>query len=398
MPGFIREERLRHTPFPIDMSMQTDHPFYHSVFWGILDGKATIADKSDIHFELWGEYRGGSFGTFSREHLVLFPLFHAGHYDTLTIGRSKIALKVKVGFLEDFQSEAGLSLYNLDVQGAKVILDSKQWGLELDLIGDLLLGIGLGIDDAAAAHLTRHLDERFDIGFSLLKMQRKRQRMVEENRVIPGITFRWDHPNYSVFGQFSFRPFAARYIVDKELYQPIFTDKIGALLGGRYAFQRGKFSMNNQLEWRYYGKTFNFGSLDRIFPYRDTAQSLWGNYIGSHIYPLKFYRRDFSQWAVFTEYEDRNVFGLTYVAKAKYQLSKNFQLRLDLDLNGIFAEREPFFLYRFYTLSLDYQLYEKIRLSLLLTNKGMNLDVHYPTFYQNRHPYLGLMFEMPVPE
>ena len=58
--------------------------------------------------------------------------------------------------------------------------------------------------------------------------------------------------------------------------------------------------------------------------------------------------------------------------------------------HAMMAEGEKPFTYPFYTIGFGWEPVDENYLMVVVTNKGMNLDVNYPTFYLYKVPYFGL--------
>ena len=60
-----------------------------------------------------------------------------------------------------------------------------------------------------------------------------------------------------------------------------------------------------------------------------------------------------------------------------------------MDINALYAEGLAPFVYPFYTIGLGWQPDERTNIAVIMTNRGMNLDLHYPTLYLYKHPFFG---------
>ncbi|MEM7105930.1 MAG: hypothetical protein AAF502_22535, partial [Bacteroidota bacterium] len=99
--------------------------------------------------------------------------------------------------------------------------------------------------------------------------------------------------------------------------------------------------------------------------------------------------------AVFTEYPRQYVFGAGLVAEAQYRIGKNFKTKLLFDYLGIKAERSGYN-YLFYTWELMYNPWQDLSMGIMLTNKHMNLDTYYQTFYMTGPPSINIHFRKPL--
>jgi hypothetical protein len=122
--------------------------------------------------------------------------------------------------------------------------------------------------------------------------------------------------------------------------------------------------------------------------YRDPDEPEYNNTIGDNMYPLKYFNRPFMQWAVFTEYQWKNIWGINTQSKIIFDLIGKLKGNVDLDLNAIFAENENAFIYPFCSFGFNYDLEKDVVIKFLISNKAMNLDIHYPSFYLLKRFYL----------
>lgn len=96
-----------------------------------------------------------------------------------------------------------------------------------------------------------------------------------------------------------------------------------------------------------------------------------------------------SQWAVFTEYQGNDVSSAGLLWNTTFKVSKHFKTALDLDYLYVRSDGEAFH-YLYYTWRFYYQVIQNMRIGTFLSNKAMNLDAHYQTFYMLRAPAIGL--------
>ena len=113
--------------------------------------------------------------------------------------------------------------------------------------------------------------------------------------------------------------------------------------------------------------------------YRDDSGSI--STIGAHLYPAKYFLRPFSQWAVYTEYEGRDVQTLIFRCNGMFDLGSGLSVLTDLDFNHLSVSNEDDFIYPFYNAGVRWTPADGVSLDITHTNRGMNLDMHYPTLY-----------------
>jgi len=118
---------------------------------------------------------------------------------------------------------------------------------------------------------------------------------------------------------------------------------------------------------------------------------------GDYIYPLKSYFRPLSQWALYSEYQNNgNIKGIELTLQIDWNFYKKLHFFVDIEnvnINRFNPNGSNTFSYLYYTSNLYINLADKMILGFYLTNKQMNLDVNYPTFYQLKHPLIGFNFK-----
>jgi len=176
-------------------------------------------------------------------------------------------------------------------------------------------------------------------------------------------------------------------------------NQIAFVIGLKTKHETKKVIWTDVTEFRYYGKSFNARHFVNNVLYRELLSSrpLYANTIGEYLYPLRKFETPFGQWAVFTEYQGSNVTSVSSSGLVSYQFSKKIAADLDYDLNLIMATKDTAypnakidFFYPFFSFGIYYKPIRKFKAGLLVTNKGMNLDISYPTFYLYRRPYFGI--------
>jgi hypothetical protein len=158
---------------------------------------------------------------------------------------------------------------------------------------------------------------------------------------------------------------------------------IAWLAGATLADAGADHALHVLVEHRRYGSAFNLGFYQpNFFFYRDAI----GSVVGRQWYPLSVYDRPFSQWAVATEYQGRDVRLSTLRCELARRLVGRLWCETDLDLNAVAAEGETTFIYPFYEAGVAWRLQPGVAFHWTWTNRGMNLDRHYPTLYLFEHP------------
>lgn len=363
----------------------TDSPMAHGASFVEFAFEDSVSRDLSIQASLTADLRGYSFGVFNRDNVAVYPKYFASYLwesdnDAARAYKYPIGLAAQAGTFQDDRHYEGLQLYNLDYQAIYVHAQVGRVRFSHLHIGDMRSGIGLGVDDwvdyrvsledwAVWDDWTADLrlgatdyddftsDSWLDVGNLSLGLERDRTRL---------------------YGQIGFRPIPGGF--DWRL-------KYASLLGAYSEGDHGWMDHETRMEWRHYGGVFNYERSQQDVYYRERYDDDgFGNFNGPQLYPLEAIDRPFSQWAVFTEYDKRYVDGLTLHTDLEFDIQRSHTFRVELDLNTIFAEGEDVFLYWFYSAGPVVRAAEDAYLSLSLTNKTMNLDKHYPTFYQLTRP------------
>lgn len=389
---YHRTNRGQLIGLPTTFDSITDNPLRHGATYVAIKTETTYKNQVTLFADLYAEHRGVSYGIFDRNNTVVFPVMRIELKDSLRLFKNTLHLSGKIGEFLDEKLDEGLTIYNLDVQGFQIRADYKNFILHYTVYGDLYNGIGLGIDDADHFSLQKELKNNSSIGVSVL-MARPPYAPLKNNfniNLFASKIFK----SAQLYGQVAYRPFDADFLVGD------FSKKSALVTGIKFSGENKKFSHSLKAEARYYGYLFNFDyyNWDTVL-YRRPATDINSNYantVGPYLYPLRKFDTPFSQWAVFTEYTGSYVWSIGLSGNVTYHLSKKFDAFVDYDLNYInshldkvFAdpdERNSSFLYPFMNAGFSYQPAENTSIKASVTDKAMNLDLNYPTFYLLKRP------------
>ncbi|MBC8144619.1 MAG: hypothetical protein H7X80_03475, partial [bacterium] len=291
----------------------------------------------------------------------------------------------------------GLMLYNIDAQGARLTINAKRFYLGYVKVADMYEAIGLGIQDydelsLGIAKLPLSDVITLDASAGLFSIPKAgavvrypetspRGELVRAADML-GIgataSARLSQGDAAaVYSQAALRAGRSEHLLSRAAY----------VVGAEGSFAQSDLSIDYKAEYRFYGGLFNAGLRNSDVYYRDPDGGYYGNTVGPALYPLTHYDRPFSQWAVFTEYQDlKDVQGATVRAVADWQFSTSFAIRGDVDLNYIIAENTDGYLYPFYTFGIGWVPSERFRIDVSATNRTMNLDKTYPTLYMLTAP------------
>lgn len=351
----------------LDNDLVTDNPFFHGSYFCRLGGQFVYDSTLYITTAVNMEQRGFSAGRYNANTLNVYPYFNARYLKK----RGEFSYLLQVGDFWDMRLYEGLTFYNLQTQSWVFKLKYGPFYLKHVGIGDLLRGIGLGIDDV------------YDYSFGLEKLKLSSEILYADMRI--------GYSNNRGSGSGGFWNVSTRlnYKDFLEIYSQYSTQETGgAFLMGLDLSEKTifKFTYNVSLDYRSYSSGFNSGYINNVYYRNPQITSSFENSTSSVFFPLEFYERPFGQWALYTEYQGRNVQGFNLKGELSYNLFRKTFIRTKLDFNWI-STKEESVLYPFYSIGFGEKLVEDIEITLELTNRILNLDKHYPTLYASKKPY-----------
>lgn len=378
-----------------------DSPLFHGASAFGLRIESDIIKNYHVDALFVGEHRGISYGVFNTGNMIVYPVLRFRFVDTLRFGQQKWIVSGSGGQERNFQQGEGLYLYNLNCHAERIRLQVRPHLIfEGFHIGDLLLGIGLELDEVYQGSvifkdlpLSKNSKKRLDVQFALTQWKGGyyanyyNYTNAEKTFFLPEIVATLHiNSDTKFYAHLGYKRVQNAYQIDSAIYYTSKTmDKCAGVIGFKNHTKQEKWHFETVAEARFYGKTFNFERASKAQFYRNSRTFFSSNTtIGNNIYPLSSYDRPFSQWGVFTEYRHQNVGALTLRTKGNVQLKNRFYGYFDLDYNVIFAENEPVFQYFFATTGLNFKLRNDVDCGVGVTNKGMNMEIFYPTFYQHR--------------
>jgi hypothetical protein len=350
-------------------------PIDHGAFYLKFDLKAKLKGFT-LRTVLNTERRSMSSGVYEKREMVVYPKIYFAYETKMKIDKQVVQLGASVGNIDQFKLFEGLTIYNIDVAATNFFVKLKQIKLEFNKIGDLLRGIGLNIDD----------ENDFILSIDNIKLFKHWGLDLKT-----GITYYIgsDYYSYSMSAALhdnnNFRLYSQLSFMYGKQTNISYNGRLAFLAGVKYKKDFSRFKIDLTGEYRFYSGYFN---LD----FKKTAHV---NYLGDILYPLYNYELYFSQWAVFTEYQDDNrnaldVSGLTLQFFGKYYFYRHLYCFAMLDFNYIMAKGESPFLYPFYEIGAGVEPVSNLFIYISYTNKGMNLTRHYQTFYLFKKPVLNL--------
>ncbi len=369
MPDYIRQRRSA-ADTNGQFSTPRDNPLYHGAQYVDVQGRFHPADGIHVWASIITEHRGASYGVFNENAIRIVPQLNAELDTSFALLGSPFRFHASAGNERSLKLYEGLTIYNVETQGSHFFVEWHHLRFGYHKIGDLMFSYAMGIDDVD------------DWSLALESYPIDSINSIDVRVGTTGYSQRGEsNTNYSAaFNSKRFKVYAQYSVRDHEgLSSP------ASLLGidaHSYNDIPG-LSIKACLEWRRYRNYFNdnyssSGSTSYYFYYyRD--------------YPLYLFRRPFSQWAIFTEYQDKDQEGLTARFDVEWNIISSLFVICNLDVNRISSTYSEPFVYTFYDIGVAWQPLPQVRFMCSMTTKGMDLTRNVPgTFYMYDTPLMQL--------
>ena len=375
LPRRINEPEVRRN-WNLENDLVSDNPFFHGSYFFRLGGQFVYDSSLYVTAAVNMEQRGFSDGRFSLNTMNLYPYLNARYAKS----RGKFSYLLQAGDFWDMKLYEGLTFYNLQTQSWVFKLKYGPFYLKHVGVGDLVRGIGLGIDDL------------YDYSFGAEELPLSSGSVLLDARV------GYSNNRGSLSGGFWNYSSRVKYRKLFELFVQYSSQNSGdAFLVGADLNEQNFFGLNYKVsvDYRSYSSGFNLGYINTVY-YRDPNEGAgFTNSTSDVFFPLEFYERPFGQWALFTAYQGRDVQSFSLRGALSYQLWMNTYIRTRLDFNWIIVAEETV-LYPFYSIGFGYQSEDDIEIMLEFTNRVMNLDKNYPTLYASDSPYFMIRAYKPL--
>lgn len=376
-----------------------DNPVFHNSVQLMLHSRWEITRGVSFDANLQLEQQGHSFGPYNAARTFFQPQMRLEIDRDLIFFKQDFNFRGAVGTFRNFRLNEGLFIYGLDVQGLDLSLAWKRLRLRYVQINDLQAGIGLNMQEVYFINLqldSLPLGSRWkaDMGAALF---------ATNSLFGPSLKLGFQHGEnlrlYAEAGTNMNVPEGLRLYVPRNSM----LDQLGLVAGVKWKRESDLLETNLRAEFRYYGNEFLFFRKWEGFGYsggRAELQSLFsGQKPRNHYYPLHYSDRPFAQFGLFTDFYNNgpslnnlspDVGAITLNANVKLNLRHQLFLRAILDFNLIFTEYSEPYLYPFYRVSFGWQPHPGNRLSIGLTNKSMDYQLHYPTHQLLTRPFFAL--------
>jgi hypothetical protein len=377
LPRRVNEPNLRNL-WGLNNDLITDNPFFHACYSFRFGTQFQFRNALFVTAAISAEQRGFSDGVFSSNTRNFYPYLNA--YYTKKI--KDFSLLFQLGDFWDFKLYEGLTFSNLETQSWVFKFKYKNFYVKHAGIGDLLIGIGLGIDDL------------YDYSFGIEELS-----LSKNNQINLDVRIGYSN-NRNSFGG-GFWNFSTRWSLNEKYY---FYNQLSIDKNSNSAFLFGlksglvewnKFNLSLNAEFRSYDSGFNLGYRSNVY-YRQTDRSAsFINSTNNVFVPIDYYERNFNQWAVYTEFQDIDINGLNLSYNIRYNITKTIFIDHQLDFNWLFYQGDSF-LYPFYKFAFGMSPLKSVDIQIELNNKVINLDKSYPTFYASNSPYFLIRVFKPL--
>lgn len=363
-----------------------NYPQWHFSMFAGLATETKLADGYHFRFNLIGEDRAGSYGVLKQDNVVIFPQISASISDTLSLEGEQLIFGLEIGDMVEFTHRQGLSIYNVDVQGAVASAAFRKLKYSFTSVTDLSQHVGLRVGevyghDLALTDLSISSSYEMSLGIAVDIIPGA---LYIASQSVPHAFIEFKHRKRPIafFGEWGYRYYTDNQFFGIPVDPPALQEKLAGLIGVSVEGKVTKLLKHRQkFLVRYYGNVYNRDRRGAGVKYRSGT-----SFVGRYLYPLRNAYRPFDQWAVYTEYGNANVGALVWDSRNKLTLHKKLLLMANMETVAIMAENQNPFVYYLYEVGLVFEPTTGVEALVYLTNKVMNLDVHYQTFYQSNNP------------
>lgn len=410
-PDALKEIRAERALWNGDYYSILDNPLYHGATFVDLETQIRPHPGFFLTAGITAENRGISYGVDNVDNSVMLLRYHLGVDTSFGLLGQRFGIRASVGDTRDARVDEGLFFNHNDIQGAYIRLDWNTLRYSFVKVGDAFAGLGLNIDDA-----DYHRVEIRDLPLPGGWRGSMSGGWFHHGLVGSAENFYWSHTprrnlleqvdlldhGYTLSGSLATGDTLLRLYSMIALRDARESDymmsRTAFVAGASGRFETDRLKLGGTAEYRYYGGLFNAGYRNLNVYYRNPDNNeTWANTVGPHLYQLSWFERPFSQWAVFAEYQDlKDVTGWSFYGKGKWFFHDRFHVRAMVDLNYVVPENLDPFLYPFYDIGIGWEPFDNFSVVASATNKGMNLDKHYPTFYLYERPVPSIAFRWNV--
>ncbi|NNF35766.1 MAG: hypothetical protein HKN68_16780 [Saprospiraceae bacterium] len=352
-----------------DFDYVTDNPFGHTCVYGAFHYMPSYHNKYFIYFSLYSEERSYSGGNNYYGNIKTFPRLTLIGTDTFNLLGERFKFYGIYGDLWDIDIDDKLRFYNIDFNGIHLKLGRNKWWLEYTNISDLSQNIGLGLTELEKFTIT-YKSKKWSISNSL----ETNYRCLEQDKVL----------STNHYMKYSFTSNRAFYFqLGLRVNDDVSMNKSFALCLGQEDIRPG---LTIKTNLRYYSSFYNVDYKNQeTISYRGSEDS---PYVGKQLYPLKNYYRELNQWAFFTDRQLTDILNMEFYMNYMPMLHKKLRGEIEMDLN-VNIENWEFRVYPIYNVGISVLPIRDLKVKVSLTNKHMNLDNFYHTFYISKVPRIA---------
>jgi hypothetical protein len=384
-------------------NMVTDNPLFHGAFYSLIKSETSVHSKYKLDLDLLLEHRGMSYGLYDMNNVVIFPYYKFIIPENVNLLGDSLNILLHFGSFMQGKIHEGLKIYNIDYHGFICKLDWRRFFFQYYQIGDLSWGIGLRLEElydySIGYNIIEESERKLKFGLNLSINNYAAQNidsLLFKHLDLAQNDFRsYYYSNYGIWGEYTFLNKAGIYFQYEIRNTPYINiaENSAILIGGNIKLNYSKLCFTINPELRYYGWMYNFAHKDDSVSYRKKSSGVdkySSNTVGRYLYPLMNYNNNFSQWAVYTDYQYQNIAGLEMRVNLKRQLYKSIDVDLESESCTLIKEYnykgKKTFTYLFYSAQLVYNAAGLFKIGIGISNKSMNLDKHYNTFYVRKIP------------
>ncbi len=368
-----------------------DNPLQHGATFFIFQTKTAVSSGVTIFADLLAEHRGSSYGDRCTDNMIVYPRGYVVIDKDILRG---LSIYSHLGDKENFRLNQGLYIFNQDIRCMEHTVRWGNFAYNYLWVADMVNSVGLNTDDFFANNFILYGGDdvsewKSNLTASLGLCLGDMDSSVSSVKDV-----------YSVGAMLEYKHLWQGYI-SAGARGGGYRDG-ACLLGMKFEKSEERRNLKVLFESRYYEEDFLQG-LKSDVDYRDVSEGDYANTIGEQLYPLTAYDKPFSQLAVFSEYQGyyKGDDGMEELATDVWGLSLqvswlerfcNFFASVDGDFNYIKPTDFEGSFYPFYSVKVGYEPYKDNKIAVVMSNKGMNLNKNYTTFYAYEQPYFGFFF------
>lgn len=378
-------------------------PFQHNALYFSIGTRLTYKGKYSLYFRSYFEQPNWSFGHQSTWLGRVFPVFLLSMSDSIYFKKRSVFWSFNMGDLYSIsESRFGLRAYNIDVQGVNASLNYQNYFTSILYVADMSQSIGLRMDEYFRVKLGRRFKLLDDKNWQYIdySITSDLSKNVFNGDTVNNVKYLFSlgfDVDMHISDEFNIS-FIGDYMINPVMISSNEVSNAALLVKMNYTKNFNKSSFQLNPSFRFYGINYRalnyensyFGDKYRYrrenHPYSD----------GFFYYPYKNYFRPVSQFALYSEYQNvKDVYSLELSSEWDWNISGKIHSLVNVELISIFRDSQQHgnnYTYMFYKYYLYFEMFKSFKLGIYISNKQMNRDVQYQTFYQMKYPFFGFHF------